>query len=221
MSKYGILILLFYFLITIHKEVIAGDQKFTFSDPLESDSSLEVTPVIYNIYTNLVELILKKMFADEYEFRMENIDNIENPPLCRNNEQMVNKGCNIMLYSCSKLASEKFSCYFYYWSFCECNRPWIWSWLNYVIPPIYDCYPSIATDEDFTDLSMEEKGIFSKLKNIDFDTEELEIPVGECRVSGLFVLWILIVIVLLSYLAYQVYSFGLYIKIFMKSKKED
>ncbi|KAL7068872.1 hypothetical protein ACR3K2_07070 [Cryptosporidium serpentis] len=221
MDKYGILILLIYFLITIHKEAIAGDQKFISSNPPESDNGLEMSPVIYNIYTNSVELMLRKMFADEYEFRMANINSIENPPLCRNNEQMVNKGCNIMLYSCSKLSNEKFFCYFYYWSFCECNRPWMWSWLNYVIPPIYDCYPSIATDEDFTDLSIEEKGIFSKLKNIDLDTEELEIPAGECRVSGLFVLWTLTVVVLLSYLAYQAYSLGLYIKIFIRSKKED
>lgn len=179
---------------------------------------------LFETYTESLKFVLEGMFGPDYLRVVSRSGDSEALPLCRENEQMVNKGCNVMMYSCSRHKNGKFSCYFYYWGFCRCSRPWGAKLLNYLIPPAYDCYPSAASEEDFSlalDSKGEEGGASSKG---DFSglSEDLEIPVGRCGVNIIFVAWVLLVLSFLSWVAYRVYGFGSYIKsqIALSSRKK-
>ncbi|OII73823.1 uncharacterized protein cubi_03620 [Cryptosporidium ubiquitum] len=189
------------------------DESLGLSGSQQTESSQDESFALFETYTKSLKFVLEGMFGPEYAQTISNTKNSEGLPLCRENEQMVNKGCNVMIYSCSKHTNGKFSCYFYYWSFCQCSRPWKLKFLNYIIPPLYDCYPSVASEEDFNlalafqneDRIFSEK-VFSKL------SEDLEIPVGKCSTNVIFIIWILLVASFFTWIIYRIYKFGCYIK---------
>lgn len=168
---------------------------------------------LFEAYTESLKFVLEGMFGPDYIQTISRTKDSEGLPLCRENEQMVNKGCNVMMYSCSRHKNGKFSCYFYYWSFCQCSRPWGVRLLNYLIPPVYDCYPSVASEEDFR-LALDSKSDEGASSKREFSnlSEDLEIPVGKCGVNIIFVVWILLVLSFLCWVVYRLYKFCCYIK---------
>ncbi|KAK9171087.1 hypothetical protein CmeUKMEL1_14095 [Cryptosporidium meleagridis] len=181
------------------------------NQPIENSQGESLA--LFEMYTKSLKFVLEGMFGPEYSQIISNKKNYENLPLCRENEQMVNKGCNVMMHSCSKHKNGKFSCYFYYWSFCQCSRPWKLKFLNYFIPPLYDCYPSVATEEDFSiALTSQNEEKIPLEKEFSKISEDLEIPVGICGTNVVFVIWILLVSSFFTWIIYRIYKFGCYIK---------
>ncbi|KAJ1612039.1 putative signal peptide-containing protein [Cryptosporidium canis] len=215
--------MLILFIVSLHADAAKEDKK----PRSHKDPSLVASPddgqfaesaqgeplSLFEAYSESLKFVLEGMFGPEYAQTISGPRDAESLPLCRENEQMVNKGCNIMMYSCSRHKNGKFLCYFYYWSFCQCSRPWKIKLLNYLIPPVYDCYPSVASEEDFS-LSLDVKGqeAVPEKKGISALSEDLEIPVGKCGVNIIFVAWILLAMSFLGWVIYRLYRFGCYIK---------
>ncbi|KAH8583379.1 uncharacterized protein ELE39_000147 [Cryptosporidium sp. chipmunk genotype I] len=189
------------------------DESLSLGMNQQTENAQGETLALFEAYTKSLKFVLEGMFGSEYSQIISSTKNSDNLPLCRENEQMVNKGCNVMMYSCSKHKNGKFSCYFYYWSFCQCSRPWKLKFLNYFIPSLYDCYPSVAAEEDFSlPLTSQNEEKMPLEKEFSKISEDLEIPVGICGTNSVFVIWILLVSSLLTWITYRIYRFGCYIK---------
>lgn len=179
---------------------------------LENEST-----TLFESYSNSLKFLLEGMFGPNYK-EIISSNNTENLPLCSSNNQMENKGCNVMLYSCSRNVN-KFSCYFYYWSFCQCSRPWNIKILNYIIPSVYDCHPSIASEDDFQQMKeFNENQIKANFKSS--FSENLEIPVGECSVNVVFVTWIVALISIIIWIIRKIYLLSSYFGTSITSKKK-
>ncbi|KAK6590592.1 hypothetical protein RS030_142186 [Cryptosporidium xiaoi] len=173
---------------------------------------------LFEIYSNALKYILEGMFGSEYSDVILKSNDTNNLPLCSSNDQMIDKGCNVMMYSCTSHLKNKYLCYFYYWSFCRCSRPWSIGLLNYLIPPVYDCYPSIATDEDFLenqeflDDSKTTAKTRKESKFLKTLPDDMEIPVGKCGLNVIFVVWIIAAFLTITWIIYRFYLFSCYIK---------
>ncbi|KAH8740591.1 hypothetical protein FG386_002173 [Cryptosporidium ryanae] len=181
---------------------------------------------LFETYSNAMRYILEGMFGLDYENEIQKSNGTNNLPLCSANDQMIDKGCNVMMYSCTTHFKNKYLCYFYYWSFCQCSRPWSIRFLNYIIPPAYDCYPSIATDEDFfqnQEFIDDFKGTKIKKESKLLKTlpDDMEIPVGRCGLNFIFVAWTIVALVTVIWILYRSYLFLCYMKANIRASRKN
>jgi len=150
---------------------------------------------------------LKVMFKEMYGQKWVDLAPSQRPiNICKNNLALVNQGCQFMIHTCYSNPLENPDCVTSYFKSCTCSETSSNFFLRLLIPKVRTCHSSIKTDDEI----MEELGYPPTLDDEDFqgeNYEEVMFIMGTCRISGVFLAWLCIPIVLFIVLCSYSYKF--------------
>eukprot|EP01071_Lankesteria_metandrocarpae_P013595 Lankesteria_metandrocarpae@DN7371_c0_g1_i1.p1 len=161
---------------------------------LEVSKDLNVTSEdkdeLIDVYQDWLRVVLESMHGPDWEEAFAPYGPVGR---CADNFHFVHQGCQMLFYTCSQTPDEQYwMCRSSFLRSCTCSAgdTGVFSWL---VPSLRKCHGNIVTDAELL------ATLSQTIVDAD-DVEEIFFSLGECRVSIMFLTWLLIPFFLLGFI---------------------